>query len=79
MKVDESVAKLKKGDLVRSKRWGWIGTIVGFEEGSSMLYHPEKGLLPIVHWSYPEEESWRSDKPYKCHPRLFEVIQCSEN
>tara|TARA_Y100000593_G_scaffold9474_2_gene17247 strand:+ start:712 stop:948 length:237 start_codon:yes stop_codon:yes gene_type:complete len=74
MKIDESVAKLKTGDLVRSIPQGWIGTIVGFEEARSRLYSGEKGLLPIVYWSYPEEDRWRGDFPWRCHPNSFEVI-----
>jgi len=71
MKVDESVAKLKKGDLVRSTKWGWVGTIIGFEEGNSSLYSGKRGLLPIVYWSH--QESYRAN-PSRVHPKLFEVI-----
>ena len=74
MQIDESVAKLKKGDLVRSKTHGWIGTIVGFEEAQSRLYGKEKGLLPIIYWSYPEEERWIRRNLGRCNPELFEVI-----
>ena len=74
MKIDESVAKLKKGHLVRSIPQGWFGTIVGFKEARSRLYGGEKGLLPIIYWSYPEEDRCRGGFPWQCHPNLFEVI-----
>jgi len=71
MKVDESVAKLKKGDLVRSIKWGWIGTIIGFEEANSNLYGGKRGLLPIIFWSHRETNR---PNPYRVHPKYFEVI-----
>ena len=74
MKIDESVAKLKIGDLVRSTNGKWIGTIVDFEEARSRLYGKDKGLLPIIHWTCPEEgKSWN----WRCHPNNLKVI--SEN
>jgi len=71
MRVDESVAKLKEGDLVRSIKWGWIGTIIGFEEANSNLYGRKRGLLPIVYWSRQESNS---PNPWRVHPKYIEVI-----